>query len=231
MARAIDLRYRWLYKPSLHIGCLAPLVLAIGGVLLASGADWVPRALTSDLGVDAVRRLLGIAGKTTLNLLLLTLLITPLRVLSGNAHLLRLRRTLGVYAFVYALLHFVVYVGLFQALQWSEIVKDLYKRWYIVLGFAALLMLLPLAITSTNAMMRRLKRRWASLHRLIYAIAFLGVCHYWIQTKKDLTQPRLYALALALLLGFRVWRHLRLHRSARLPQLREEPQAQRLGQV
>jgi sulfoxide reductase heme-binding subunit YedZ len=225
MSRAVDQRYRWLYKPLLHLACLAPLLLAIGGVLRASGHEFVPTWLASELGVDPVRRLLGIAGKTTLNLLLITLAITPLRVLTGNAHLLRLRRTLGVYAFSYALLHFTVYVGLFQSLQWSEIVKDLYKRWYIVLGFAALVLLIPLAVTSTNAMMRRLKRRWARLHKLIYLIAFLGVCHYWIQTKKDLSQPRLYAALLAVLLGFRLWRYWRSHRSARLPQLREEPQA------
>jgi len=225
MARAIDLRYRWCYKPLLHLACLAPLLLALGGVLLASGIDWVPHRLASELGVDPVRRLLGIAGKTALNLLLLTLAVTPLRVLTGNAQLLRLRRTLGVYTFAYALLHFTIYVVLFQSLQWSEIVKDLYKRWYIVLGFAALLMLIPLAITSTNAMMRRLKRGWFKLHKLIYAIAFLGVCHYWIQTKKDLTQPELYATMLTVLLGFRLWRYWQSHRSARFPQLREEAQS------
>jgi methionine sulfoxide reductase heme-binding subunit len=225
VARTIDLRYRWLYKPALHLACLAPLLYAVGGVLMASGASWVPGWLAASLGIDPTRRLLGIAGKTALNLLLVTLAVTPLRVLTGNAHLLRLRRTLGVYAFAYALLHFCVYVGLFQAFQWHEIVKDLYKRWYIVLGFAALLMLIPLAITSTQAMMRRLKRRWFKLHKLIYAIAFLGVCHYWIQTKKDLSQPRLYAALLAVLLGFRLWRYWRSHRSARFPQFREEPQA------
>jgi sulfoxide reductase heme-binding subunit YedZ len=225
VASTIDRRYRWLYKPLLHLACLAPLVLALGGVLLASGVEAVPRWLASELGVDPTRRLLGIAGKTALNLLLVTLAVTPLRVLSGNAHLLRLRRTLGVYAFVYALLHFVVYVALFQSFQWSEIVKDIYKRWYIVLGFSAFLLLLPLAITSTNAMMRRLKRRWAKLHRLIYAIALLGICHYWIQTKKDLSQPELYAAILTLLLGFRLWRYWQSHRGARFPQLREEAQS------
>jgi sulfoxide reductase heme-binding subunit YedZ len=207
MASQIDRRYALVYKPLLHLACLAPLLLAIGGVLLASGVESVPRWLATELGVDPVRRLLGIAGKTTLNLLLITLAVTPARVLSGNANLLRLRRTLGVYAFVYALGHFLVYIGLFQAFQWSEIVKDLYKRWYIVLGFTALLLLVPLAVTSTNAMMRRLKRRWQTLHRLIYLIALLGVCHYWIQTKKDLTQPQLYAGMLLLLLGWRLWRY------------------------
>jgi len=221
---SVEQRYRWLYKPLVHIACLAPLLLAVGGVLHASGIGTVPAWLAADLGVDPVRRLLGIAGKTTLNLLLVTLAVTPLRQLTGNAHLLRLRRTLGVYAFAYALLHFAVYVGLFQAFDWHEIVKDLYKRWYIVLGFTALLMLIPLAVTSTNAMMRRLKRRWFALHRLVYAIAFLGVCHYWIQTKKDLSQPEIYASLLTLLLGWRLWRHWRSHRRAGLPQLREEAQ-------
>lgn len=206
MATAVEQRYRWVYKPLLHLACLAPLVLALGGIAQLYEVGGLPGWLAADLGVDPVRRLLGIAGKTSLNLLLVTLAVTPLRVLTGNADLLRLRRTLGVYAASYAFAHFGVYLGLFQAFDWSEIVKDLYKRWYIVLGLAALLLLLPLTVTSTNAMMRRLKRRWQTLHRLIYPIAILGVSHYWIQTKKDLTQPLIYATLLALLLGYRLWR-------------------------
>jgi sulfoxide reductase heme-binding subunit YedZ len=212
VASTIDSRYRLVYKPAVFIACLVPFAWALGGILASSGVlpfSWS----VLDLGADPVRRLLGIVGKSALNLLLITLAITPLRQLTGNAHLLRLRRMLGLFAFSYALTHFLVYVGLFQAFSWSEIVKDLYKRWYIILGFTALLLLVPLAITSTNAMMRRLKRRWQTLHRLIYVIAILGVSHYWIQTKKDLRQPEIYAAILALLLGWRVWRAWQKHQA------------------
>jgi methionine sulfoxide reductase heme-binding subunit len=200
MASSRDRRYRFVYKPVLFLACLVPLGWALAGVL---GLP-VP-----SLGVDPVRRVLGIFGHSALNLLLITLSVTPLRQVTGNAHLLRLRRMLGVFAFSYALLHFLTYIGPFQGFSWPAIVKDLSKRPYIMIGFAALLMLLPLAITSTNAMMRRLKRRWQSLHRLIYLIAILGVWHYWWQVKKDIREPLIYVALLALLLGWRLWRRQR----------------------
>jgi sulfoxide reductase heme-binding subunit YedZ len=200
VASAIERRYRYAYKPLLFLACLVPLAWVAGGVL---GLP-VPT-----LGADPVRKGLGIFGHSALNLLLITLCVTPLRHLTGNANLLRLRRMLGVFAFSYALLHFLTYVGPFQGFSWSAIGKDLVKRPYIVVGFSALLLLVPLAITSTNAMMRRLKRRWQSLHRLIYAIAILGVWHYWWQVKKDIREPLLYALILAVLLGWRLWRRQR----------------------
>ena len=213
MASKIDKRYGQIYKPLLHLACLTPMVLAVCGVLAASGVA-VPSWLTIDLGIDPARRILGVVGKTTINLLWITLAVTPLRWLTHNPNLLRLRRTLGVYAFVYALTHFLVYIGLIQSFQWGEIVKDLYKRWYIVLGSAALLLLIPLAVTSTNAMMRRLKRRWLTLHKLIYPIAILAICHYWIQTKKDIRQPAIYGAILAVLLGYRLWRYWRKRSAA-----------------
>lgn len=210
---AIDRRYRLVYKPLLFVACLVPFAWALGGVLAGSGL--LPSSSLLDLGADPVRKVLGIVGKTTLNLLLLTLLVTPLRQLTGNANLLRLRRMLGVFAFFYACLHFLVYVGAFQAFNWDDIVKDIVKRPYITLGFTALLMLIPLAVTSTNAMMRRLKRRWQVLHRLIYPVAILGVWHYWWQVKQDIREPLIYAAILAVLLGWRLWkRHAATSRSA-----------------
>jgi sulfoxide reductase heme-binding subunit YedZ len=194
----VDRRYRYVYKPLLFLACLVPLTWAVGGVLAGAG-----------LGIDPVRRVLGIFGKTTLNLLGLTLAVTPLRVLSGNAHLLRLRRMLGVFAFTYALLHFLVYIGPFQGFAADAIVQDLTKRPYIMVGFAALLILTALAATSTAGMMRRLKRRWQQLHHLVYGAAALGVWHYWWQVKKDIREPLLYAAILALLLGWRAWRRWR----------------------
>ena len=197
MRSAVDRRYRYLYKPALFLACLLPLAWVVAALAQAP----VPT-----LGADPVRRMLGIFGHSALNLLLLTLSVTPLRQITGNAGLLRLRRMLGVWVFAYALLHFLTYVGPFQGFSGSAIAKDLVKRPYITLGFTALLMLLPLAATSTNAMMRRLKRRWQSLHRLIYPIAILGVWHYWWQVKKDIREPLIYAALLALLLGWRLWR-------------------------
>jgi sulfoxide reductase heme-binding subunit YedZ len=193
-------RYRLVYKPLLFLACLVPLAWVVGGVL---GLP-VP-----SLGADPVRKVLGILAHSALNLLLITLSVTPLRQLTGNAQLLKVRRMLGLFAFSYALLHFLTYIGPFQGFSWAAIVKDLVKRPYITIGFAALVLLVPLAVTSTNAMMRRLKRRWQSLHRLIYVIAILGVWHYWWQVKKDIREPLIYVVLLSLLLGWRLWRRQR----------------------
>jgi sulfoxide reductase heme-binding subunit YedZ len=202
---AVDRRYRYLYKPLLFAACLVPLLWAVGGVLAGSGL--LPQWTWLGLGADPVRKVLGIFGKTILNLLMLTLAVTPLRQISGNANLIRLRRMLGVFAFFYACLHFLTYVGPYQSLSWDAIVKDIYKRPYITVGFSALLMLIPLAVTSTNAMMRRLKRRWQKLHRLVYVIAIFGVWHYWWQVKQDISEPQIYAVILAVLLGWRLWKY------------------------
>ena len=202
----MDRRYRFVYKPLVFAACLVPALGVLGGLLIASG---IPHAIGFDLGADPVRESLDEIGKTAINLLLITLAVTPLRQLTGNAHLLRLRRMLGVFTFAYALIHFLLYVGLFQSFLWSEIVKDIAKRPFITVGFLALLLLLPLAITSTNGMMRRLGRRWQTLHRLIYVIAPLAVLHYWKMLKSDYRLPLLYALILAFLLGWRLlkrWR-------------------------
>jgi sulfoxide reductase heme-binding subunit YedZ len=206
--RTTEQRYRFIYKPALFLACLVPLGWAVAGVL---GLP-VP-----GLGADPVRRVLGIFAHSALNLLLITLSVTPLRQLTGNAHLLRVRRMLGVFAFSYALLHFLTYIGPFQGFSWHAIVKDLVKRPYITVGFTALMLLVPLAVTSTNGWMRRLKRRWQNLHRLIYPIAILGVWHYWWQVKKDIREPLIYAGLLALLLGWRLWRRQRSATSRSAP--------------
>jgi methionine sulfoxide reductase heme-binding subunit len=213
MASAVDTRYRFVYKPVVFAACLVPLFWVVTALLVGVGLLQLQWGVL-DLGIDPVRRMLGIVGKSALNLLLLTLAVSPLRQLTGNAQLLRFRRMLGLFVFTYALSHFLVYMVLFQNFNWGEIVKDLYKRWYIVLGFAALVMLVPLAITSTNGMMRRLKRRWQQLHFLIYPIAILAVSHFWIQKKKDITEALVYALILAVLLAFRLRNQLRKRRRA-----------------
>ena len=190
-------RYRFIYKPLVFVACLLPLAW------LASGAfGW----FGASLGVDPVKELEHECGKTALNLLLLTLAVTPVRELTGQPQLLRLRRMLGLFAFFYVLLHFTIYLVLDLELNFATLGADIAKRPYITIGFTALLLLIPLAVTSTNGMMRRLGRRWQSLHRLVYVIALLGVWHFYWQVKRDVREPLIYIGILAVLLGYRVIR-------------------------
>jgi len=131
---------------------------------------------------------------------------------------LRLRRMLGLFAFFYVSLHFTTYFWLDQFFDWAEIVKDVGKRPFITVGFSAFVLLIPLAATSTNAMVKRLgARRWQLLHRLVYAIAALGVLHFWWLVKKDITEPFIFASLLALLLIIRLLYLLKQQRSASPP--------------
>jgi sulfoxide reductase heme-binding subunit YedZ len=131
--------------------------------------------------------------------------VTPLRRWTGWNWLIGYRRMLGLFAFFYVVLHFVVYAALDQGLDIGAIGEDILKRPYITLGMAGLLMLVPLAVTSTRGMMRRLGKRWQKLHRLIYVIAIVGVWHFYWQVKLDTLAPVVYALVLAVLLGTRVY--------------------------
>lgn len=160
------------------------------------------------LGANPVEEMLHELGRWGLKFLLLTLAITPVRRWTGWNWLIRYRRMLGLFTFFYILMHFVVYAWLDQGLNIAAIAEDILKRPYITLGVAALLMLIPLAITSTKGMMRRLGKRWQKLHKLIYVIAILGVWHFYWQVKLDTLDAIVYALILALLLGARVfyWR-------------------------
>jgi sulfoxide reductase heme-binding subunit YedZ len=157
-----------------------------------------------NLGSNPVEFVIRSNGTWTLTFLLITLSITPLRQWTGMNWLLALRRMLGLYTFFYAVLHFLSYVWLDQWFDWNAIVKDVAKHRYVLVGFTAFLCLIPLAVTSTNAMMRRLGKRWQALHRLVYFIAMLGVVHYWWLVKKDLTLPLIYGVVLLLLLGYRL---------------------------
>jgi len=158
------------------------------------------------LGADPVKKLEHECGKTALNLLLITLSVTPVRTLTGLPQLLRLRRMLGLFTFFYAVVHFTIYLVLDLELNFRVLGADIAKRPYITIGFTALVLLLPLAITSTNGMMRRLGARWQRLHRLIYPIAVLAVWHFYWQVKRDVREPLLYVGILALLLGYRLVR-------------------------
>ncbi|NKF21293.1 sulfite oxidase heme-binding subunit YedZ [Solimonas marina] len=177
---------------------------ALGGVpLLLLG--W--HVLHAQLGPNPVEFLEHDAGDWSLRLLLATLAMTPLRRLTGRPEPLRVRRLLGLWAFFWVCLHFAIYLTF--DLEWSPsaLAADVVKRTYITIGFAAWLALVPLAITSTQGWQRRLKRRWATLHKLVYAAAVLGVLHYIWLVKADLREPLLYAGILAVLLGMRIpWR-------------------------
>jgi sulfoxide reductase heme-binding subunit YedZ len=184
------------FKAALFALCLVPL------------ARLVFFAFTDRLGANPIEFVLRSLGTWTLTLLLVTLSITPLRRLTGWNSLIRVRRLLGLFAFFYACLHFLTYAGVDQSFDLTAIIADVVKRPYITIGFSCFVLLIPLAATSTNAMQRRLGgRRWQQLHRLIYLIAVGGVVHYLWLVKKDITQPVLYGLVLAVLLGIRfAWR-------------------------
>ena len=182
-------------KAALFLLCLLPLARLIVG------------AVQDDLGANPIEFIARSLGTWTLNFLLITLTVTPLRHLTGAHWLLRLRRMLGLYVFFYAALHLATYLWLDQFFDWAAIARDIVKRPFITAGFAAFVLLVPLAATSNNAMVKKLGgRRWTQLHRSVYAIAIIGVIHYWWLVKKDITQPLLYAVLLGLLLGFRALR-------------------------
>jgi sulfoxide reductase heme-binding subunit YedZ len=180
-------------KAVLFVLALLPLLRLAAGVVFEL------------LGANPIEFITRSTGTWTLVFLLITLAVTPLRRVSGWNWLLRMRRMLGLFAFFYACLHFTTYIWLDQFFDAAAIVKDIAKRPFITIGFAAFLMMLPLAATSWNAMVKRLgARRWLLLHRLTYAVALGGVFHYWWLVKRDLTQPLIYGLVLALLLGVRM---------------------------
>ena len=188
---------RWVVavKVALWGASLAPFVLVVLRALEFQGMS---------LGADPVQELLNVFGKTALNLLLLTLSITPIRRSTGVNRLISFRRLLGLFAFFYVVLHFTTYVWLDLGFAWDHVFEDIAKRPYITVGFTALLMLIPLAATSTNRIQRALGRNWVKLHRLVYVIAVLGVVHFWWQVKLDVSEPLLYAFLLAVLLGVRL---------------------------
>ena len=179
-------------KAAVHAAALAPFA-------------WLLYDVWQDaLGADPVATITHRSGDWALRFLLITLAVTPLRRITGWSVLARFRRMLGLYAFFYASLHFSTYLVLDLGGYWEQILEDLVKRPYITVGFLAWLGLLPLALTSTQGMMRRLGRRWIQLHRIVYGIAALGVLHYLWLVKSDLREPLLYAGILTVLLILRL---------------------------
>jgi sulfoxide reductase heme-binding subunit YedZ len=162
---------------------------------------------TSYLTAEPVTELEHFTGKWTLRFLALTLAITPAIAITRLGWLIKYRRTFGLLAFFYACTHFSIYLTLDLELRFSDIWEDISERAYITIGFTALMLLLPLALTSTKGWIRRLGgRRWNTLHRLIYVASVLGIIHFWMSVKRDLTSPILFSLLFATLLGWRVWR-------------------------
>jgi sulfoxide reductase heme-binding subunit YedZ len=191
---------RWqlgLVKTVVWIACLAPLVLLAVRAFELFGTR---------LGADPVAEVLHTLGKTGLNLLLITLAVTPIRLLTGYNVVARFRRLLGLFAFFYICLHLVAFAWLDLQFMWGTIFTEIVLRPYITIGMIAILMLIPLAVTSTRGWQRRLGRKWSKLHRLVYPIAILGVWHFWWQVKADIREPLIYAAILAVLLGYRMWR-------------------------
>ncbi len=184
--------------PATFALCLVPLALLA----------WY--AATGRLGANPIEAVTRHLGWWALTLLLAGLAVSPLRQLTGAHRLIRIRRMLGLFAFAYAALHMLSYVGLDRFFDWGDIGADVVKRPYITAGMLAFVLLIPLAATSTDGMVRRLGgKRWQRLHRLVYLVAVLGVVHYYLLVKADVREPLLFGAALAALLGFRVYRRVR----------------------
>jgi sulfoxide reductase heme-binding subunit YedZ len=179
-------------KPTVLAICLIPF-----GQLLYSG-------YVGDLGANPIETITRFTGSWALIFLLATLSVTPLRRITGWNELIKFRRMLGLVAFFYAALHFATYMVLDLYFDLSAIGKDVLKRPYITVGFAALVLMIPLAITSSAGMIRRLGKRWQQLHYLVYAVAILGVLHFYWLVKADISRPVQYGIVLAALLGYRV---------------------------
>ena len=182
-------------KPVVHVLCLVPLA-------------WIVyRTFTNDLGANPVEAIIRYLGDWALRFLLIALAVTPVRILTGWNIVGRLRRILGLYAFAYVVLHLCGYVVLDHFFDWVTIWKDIVKRTYITVGMAALLMLLPLAVTSTDGMVRRLGgAQWRKLHMLVYPAGIAGVIHYFLMIKAGFQQPLLYAVILTALFGVRLYK-------------------------
>ncbi len=188
-----ETRDRLVYA-AVWLACLAPLL-------------WLAwQAYDGALGANPIERLIRQLGVWGLRLLLVGLAITPLARILRQPRLIRFRRTIGLFAFTYVLLHLSTYIGVDQFFDWRAIGKDIAKRPYITIGMTAFVLLVPLAVTSTNWAIRKLgPLRWRKLHRLIYLIVPLGVVHYYLLVKADHRPPLIYGAVLALLLGWRVW--------------------------
>jgi sulfoxide reductase heme-binding subunit YedZ len=197
-------------KPALYIAALLPLA-------------WLLYALFSGRVMgDQVKFMQHVTGDTVLSSLMLTLAITPVRRITGWNEIIRVRRLIGLTAFWYACLHLTTYVVFDQLFSLTEILKDIRKHPWVLVGFTGFLCLVPLAITSTNGWIRRLGgKNWNRLHRLVYVAAIAGVLHYLWLVKKDIHYPALYGAVLSVLLVSRIWWAADRARSRRAPVARK----------
>lgn len=197
---------RRVFKPALFLLCLLPFASIVWRAFGLAGTS---------LGVNPIETIQDTFGRWALRLLIATLAVSPLRLWLGAPWLIQLRRMLGLFAFFYVLLHFTNWLVLDKSLSWTAIADDLWRP-FIVVGLVAFALLIPLAITSTDGMMRRLGGRWKKLHRLSYVVPLLGVWHYWWQVKADVRDPLIYLAILSVFLGWRWWRS-RGRRSVTVP--------------
>lgn len=180
-------------KAVLFLVCLIPLARLI----------WL--GVHDDLSANPVEFVERSTGYWALFILMATLSLTPIRLLTGRIWQIQLRRMLGLFMFFYACLHITTYLWLDYSFVWADIVKDIVKHPYVLVGFSAFVLTIPLAVTSNNAMMRRLRSNWKKLHQLVYVIAVLGVVHFWWLVKKDIREPLMFAIVLALLFCIRLY--------------------------
>ena len=194
-------------KTVVHLAALTPLAILLWQM-------WGEvKGFSHALGADPVAEIEHRLGLWALRFLLIALAVTPLRQLTGQAVLIRFRRMLGLYAFFYACLHLAAYLALDLGGYWAQIFEEIAKRPYITVGFTAWLLLVPLAVTSTQGWMRRLGRRWGQLHRLVYLVAVLAILHFWWLVKSDVREPAVYAAIATLMLGWRAWRRFSARRT------------------
>lgn len=189
-----------LAKPLLFVAALLPFAWYLYG------------AFADTLGPNPAEALIRGTGDWVLRFVCLTLAVTPLRIWTGQPALARFRRMIGLYAFFYGVLHFLAYAWLDMGLDPEAIARDIPKRPFALVGFAALVLMIPLAATSFNRAIKALgSRRWQMLHRLVYATAILGLLHFfWMKASKNvLGEVAVYAVVIGVLLGWRLWRHLR----------------------
>jgi sulfoxide reductase heme-binding subunit YedZ len=180
-------------KIAVFLLCLTPLFRLI----------WL--GFNDDLGANPVEFVERSTGYWTLFILLATLSLTPIRLLTARVWQLQLRRMLGLFMFFYACLHLITYLWLDYSFMWPDIVKDIVKHPYVLVGSLAFLLTLPLAITSNSFMIKKLRERWKRLHRAVYVIAILGVVHFLWLVKKDIREPLLFIFILTVLLGIRLY--------------------------
>jgi DMSO/TMAO reductase YedYZ heme-binding membrane subunit len=194
----------------------AKLLILVNGAVPLAILAW--DAYQHKLGANPQNFAIITTGMMALIFLILTMAVTPLRKITGWNWLANTRRMLGLYAFFYACAHFLLFFSLDRSFNVSSTLTEMIKRKYLIFGATALIVMIPLAVTSTNAMIKRLGgKRWRALHRLAYLAAICGVIHYYMQVKKDVRQPLAFAAVLAVLLGYRIWDASRQRKPAPAP--------------